>query len=221
MGCDIHVAVERRTADGWQRAEPMVPPRWTYDGGPEEERERWYDGRNYSLFAILADVRNGHGFAGVDTGDPVVPISEPRGLPDDVASETRSDSDEWGVDGHSHSHFTLAELMAFDWAQTITHRCWARQRRGLPSRFDGPDQYAAALQGAARSLGHLPSAEGWGYETCARSSEGQGASGWRTIEWGEPFWETVGTAWWGLVARMARAAGDDLSSVRIVFWFDN
>lgn len=36
--------------------------------------------RDYFLFGVLANVRNGHGFAGVDTGDPVDPISEPRGV---------------------------------------------------------------------------------------------------------------------------------------------
>lgn len=46
-----------------------------------------YAGRNYNLFAILADVHNGYGFAGCDTGDPFVPIAPPRGLPDDVTQE--------------------------------------------------------------------------------------------------------------------------------------
>jgi hypothetical protein len=41
--------------------------------------------RNYQLFAVLAGVRNGVGFAGVHTGDHVTPISEPRGLPSDFA----------------------------------------------------------------------------------------------------------------------------------------
>src|SRR5215469_11787636 len=35
-----------------------------------------YGWRNYDLFAILAGVRNGSGFGGCDTGDPVVPIAE-------------------------------------------------------------------------------------------------------------------------------------------------
>ena len=43
-----------------------------------------YIPRNYLLFSVLADVRNGTGFAGVITYKPVVPISEPRGLPDDL-----------------------------------------------------------------------------------------------------------------------------------------
>jgi hypothetical protein len=38
-------------------------------------------GRHYQLFAVLAGVRNGIGFAGVKTGEPVRPIAQPRGLP--------------------------------------------------------------------------------------------------------------------------------------------
>lgn len=38
--------------------------------------------RHYQLFAVLADVRNGRGFAGVKTGEVVTPIAEPRGYPD-------------------------------------------------------------------------------------------------------------------------------------------
>jgi hypothetical protein len=215
MGADIHIAVERRTADGWQRVEPMVPPRWQYNGAPELERQSWYDGRNYFLFAILAGVRNGSG------GDPVVPISDPRGLPDDVSDETRDEANEWGLDGHSHSHFTLAELFAHDWDEMFHRECWARRLRTLtPARTgETPDGYAERLQEAARVLRHLPDASSWGYETCSSSSEGQGASGWRTITWDQPQWESAGTEWWGLIARMVRVAPPE--DIRIVFWFDN
>lgn len=53
-----------------------------------------YHGRNYDVFAILADVRNGRGFAGIETGDGFVPIlgfgeAALRGLPDDLSPELR------------------------------------------------------------------------------------------------------------------------------------
>lgn len=223
MGCDIHLAVERRTADGWERAEPMVPRRYKgCEGEQPTERDRWYNGRNYPLFAILAGVRNGYGFAGTDWGDPVEPIDEPRELPDDVSAETAQWSEVWGIDGHSHSWLTLAELLAFDWDRQLTRRCWVRRKRALPNHLgETDDRFAERLQEAAQVLGGLPSAESWGYETCGMSSEGQGPSGWRTIQWTEPFWSAAGMEWWGLVARMARLANGDPSSVRIVFWFDN
>jgi hypothetical protein len=226
MGCDIHLAVERRVRylsqpnDTWERAERVVPSRWSGEG---MEREDWYDNRNYSLFAILAGVRNGSGFAGTDLGDPVVPISEPRGVPEDVSDEVRKEIEQWDIDGHSHSWFTIGELLAFDWDQKITHRAWVRRQSGHPRnrQDETPDEYAARIQKYANEYGHLPPAEHGGWEMCGWSSEGQGASGWRTIEWREPYWETTGASWWACVARMARLAGDDLSSVRTVFFFDN
>lgn len=60
-----------------------------------------YEGRSYELFALLAGVRN---------YDYVTPIHSPRGVPSDVSETVRKIIDRWGVDGHSHSYFTVAEL---------------------------------------------------------------------------------------------------------------
>ncbi len=74
-----------------------------------------YGDRNYGLFSILADVRNGSGFAGCDTGDWVAPIDEPRGLPDDVGCETRDVLDD--VDYHSQSWLSLRDLLEYGWSE--------------------------------------------------------------------------------------------------------
>lgn len=71
-----------------------------------------YSGRNYDLFAVLADVRNGRGFAGVATGDAVQVIAEPKGVPDDASKKWLRYVERWGMDLHSISYFTLAELEA-------------------------------------------------------------------------------------------------------------
>lgn len=102
MGCDIHVYAEVQENGKWKRSDLEVP-----------------DDRNYWTFGILANVRNGYGFAGVDTGDAVRPISEPRGLPADRA--TFDDDDVWLGD-HSFSWLTLAELKAYPMDQTMTIR---------------------------------------------------------------------------------------------------
>jgi hypothetical protein len=81
-----------------------------------------FDSRNYSLFAILADVRNGVGFAGIDTGDRIEPISEPRGVPEDASPEYKKLVEQWDCDGHSHSYHTLAQLKAYDWDQPVVYR---------------------------------------------------------------------------------------------------
>lgn len=78
-------------------------------------RAEWIAGRNYNLFAILADVRNGYGFAGVETGTPWPTIAAGRGIPDGVDIEDKEFP--WLGD-HSHTWVTVAELLAFDWHGT-------------------------------------------------------------------------------------------------------
>lgn len=69
--------------------------------------------RNYDLFAALAGVRNGRGFAGVYTGEPIVPIAEPRGIPEDADEDTlKCLSNE-----HTPSWLTLSELTSYNWDQ--------------------------------------------------------------------------------------------------------
>jgi hypothetical protein len=68
MGTDIHGV--------FQRHNPATNV-W------EDVESKYEQGRHYQLFAVLADVRNGTGFAGVRTGEPVNPISNPRGYPAD------------------------------------------------------------------------------------------------------------------------------------------
>lgn len=122
VGCDIHAYAEAKVGGGWAAVghvfdneyhDPNSPTLiYQYDGVGEWESNRRmsehpYDGRNYHLFAILAGVRN---------YNRVTPIAAPRGLPEDVSGYVKHQSDSLGCDGHSHSHLTLAELEAYDWA---------------------------------------------------------------------------------------------------------
>jgi hypothetical protein len=75
MGTDIHPVVQRRDND----ASP-----WEFVDIPKNnDYGNILDNRNYNVFAILANVRNGYGFAGVVTGSGFKPISDNRGLPED------------------------------------------------------------------------------------------------------------------------------------------
>jgi hypothetical protein len=67
MGVDMEVYVEHRTADGWALLKL---------GALDYEK---HECRSYSLYGWLAGVR-------VDDYPPLV---EPRGLPEDIAEETR------------------------------------------------------------------------------------------------------------------------------------
>ncbi|WP_051264701.1 hypothetical protein [Nakamurella lactea] len=235
MGCDIHLYTEVQSDDGTWRTttEPVVA-----DAGTEDEYtslEATFRGRNYDLFAILAGVRNGRGFAGTDLGDPTVPISEPRGIADDASEQYRAESDRWGVDGHSHSYFTLTELLRHTWTEsTTTHRMWVRRKKTasamsqylLSQGLDDPDKFAARMQEIFQSTGEdgYRYLENWEAEGCGRSSEGQGASGWRTIQWTTNHLESAGSSWSKfLVSLCSLAATYGLTNdqVRISFFFDN
>lgn len=108
MGCDIHLFLERKNNNGkWydanmyrRNAYKTMNPEETTE--PDFERFDFYNGRNYDLFAILADVRN-YGF--------IKPISKPRGLPVNASKEIKDELWEWGGDVHSVSYLTLKELL--------------------------------------------------------------------------------------------------------------
>lgn len=144
MGTDIHCWVEKRIEGKWHLVPPMKgEPGYNMwadealeeakargDSGSENwGRERLLDldlGRCYSLFGMLADVRNGSGFAGCDLGDGFKPIlsdtkmtpGHRRGWPKDVCAELQGEDVE-----HSSSWLTLHELYCYDWhGQTTTMR---------------------------------------------------------------------------------------------------
>lgn len=128
MGCDCHFYTERWTSsNNYQGPRDISADRNSkieeiIEGIPVEERwisaDTWeiddgywvaneiYDNRNYYLFAILADVRN---------DGSVESIDYPRGIPDDCSSGYSYITKQWGSDGHSHSYFTLKELLEVDW----------------------------------------------------------------------------------------------------------
>ena len=98
MGCDIHSYVEYRDkATGqWKMVRIYVPYRWE----PERlDLVEPYNGRNYDLFSMLADVRGS-----------ATPIAEPRGIPQDASDEVRREYESVEDWVHTPSWLTLAEL---------------------------------------------------------------------------------------------------------------
>lgn len=133
MGCDIHLYVEKYDNDCWNIVSNTNPYISFYEdlaknalekGDIDREKymkerieslkskepivyEGWlYNGRNYSLFSILADVRNDY---------EIIPIDYPRGLPDNLSNELAVEKEIWEGDGHSYSYFTFKEILDYDW----------------------------------------------------------------------------------------------------------
>ncbi len=84
MGCDIHFHTEVK-----------VNGKWEHYGHP-------YVNRNYSLFALLADVRN---------DGEIKPISKPKGLPVDPSIVTELAYKTYSSDWHSISWLSAEEIV--------------------------------------------------------------------------------------------------------------
>jgi len=206
MGCDIHIYAETRKSknDPWTKVGAIWPSEYAQYGG-EAMTDEPYQGRNYKLFGLLADVRNGRGFAGCDTGNRVEPISQPRGLPDDLSDELRcgiesEDEDDYIYIGdHSFSWLTLAELKDVDWDGGVF------TTRGYISR-EQAEEY--------RRNDTIPTS--WCGETTNPNFV--------KLEWCMTYQFMLGFFINTTIPRLealVNEAGNDSNNVRIVFGFDN
>lgn len=119
MGCDIHPCIEIQNDNGeWEHHDSKTEwwekmdhdPSLTYDT-IHARRPNYLNilsDRNYTLFAVLADVRN---YGSV----PITPLFANRDLPGDISDETEKDIGEEDQDLHSHTYFTVQELLDTDW----------------------------------------------------------------------------------------------------------
>ena len=128
MGTDIHYDFQKKVKkDDREIWETIIIDDENYDS-PH------YIPRNYLLFSVLADVRNGTGFGGVITYKPVVPISEPRGLPDDLPRDEdgkdtsregwcfNESEEDWYYGDHSYSHLSSEEILDYFKNKAVTTR---------------------------------------------------------------------------------------------------
>lgn len=169
MGTDIHMACEVRRNGKWGLVtdrvfkNPWYRPDSESSWAKEEYTNVPYDCRNYNLFAILADVRNGRGFAGCKTGETFNPISTPKGYPEDMCDELKGDINYYDYDEragflsneHSASWLTLKELLDYDWNQI--HRSYGcvheNQYRDFVMKGEHPECWSGGIGGS--SMIHL------------------------------------------------------------------
>lgn len=91
MGTDIHYVFQKKIQDSksqesWETLNLDYGFHKNETTGDYEDGE-YYIGRHYLLFAVIAGVRNGYGFAGSYRHEPLIPIAQRRGLPDGVRDE--------------------------------------------------------------------------------------------------------------------------------------
>ena len=237
MGCDIHFYVEKKSQiDGkWESMDTFFPDEDGYlsqynddlPWGHPNKCTAFYNGRNYNLFAILADVRNGVGFAGCDTGNRLVPISKPKGLPSNVSSETRSCSNRYGGDGHSHSYLTVAELMAYDWTQISVQRGVVNPSEYIQFKLSGkPESWCGSVSGGGiqnvsndEMEDHIRKSGDVNWPTFHTLKKAERATVYTRVQWEEPYYDVASNFLSGTLPRLWRLGSP--SDVRIVFFFDN
>jgi hypothetical protein len=152
MGCDIHLYVEKRVNGAWESADKWSPNEYySEEGGNKEQvkyEDAFYNNRNYKLFSVLADVRNGYGFAGIPTGEVITPICSPKELPKDCTDKVKLESEIWGCDGHSHSWLTVAELDSYDWDKgIIIYGCLTQSQYAALKNGEKPNSWSGAISG--------------------------------------------------------------------------
>lgn len=224
MGCDIHsyAEVRNKQTGKWEIVGDVFknpyynPDRETSEFNKEMTNEPVY-ARNYDLFAILADVRNGRGFAGTKTGEGFSPISEPKGLPDDASDYVNEEAERWEGDGHSHSFFNVAELLAYDWDQVTMKQGYVDLEDYLAVRENGgyPASWCADCSG--RDIVKID--ENNFDKEAALKLKNEGKDVHVLYRWSISYREPAKT-FLETTIPVLQSLGDP-DDVRIVFWFDN
>jgi len=222
MGTDIHIQFEVFQDNKWVFLGTKTPNK--YHTEPDDGESEWnfenelFDGpRNYDAFAILADVRNGQGFAGVKTGDGFNIISEPKGFPSDMSPEVT----EWTKTvEHTPSWLTLKEIIDFNWNQTTRHEGWM----GLNAyekwdKVSPPEEYCGGVGGLNIEHILIPEANRLLKDPSKIDSTKEY---YVNISFNESYINAVGSYYTELIPKMKEhAPNGDPTKIRIVFYFDS
>lgn len=175
MGTDIHLQVERyneETKTWIDINKEALPYRGTLDGlwGNSDDKpkrteqeiqdmifEYWNnnpENRCYMVFSLLANVRNGYGFAGVETYKPIEPIDHLRGFPSNTAfDEVFDEAEEWC---HSFTYYSMKELLEHTgWGEDVhnsgyvSYNAWREyiESKATDSPMPCPGDYCGDVNG--------------------------------------------------------------------------
>ncbi|AXQ68941.1 hypothetical protein HOU00_gp184 [Caulobacter phage CcrPW] len=240
MGCDIHFYVERRVDGVWQAADTWVDDGYG-DKGVEQLHvpydAQYYSDRDYEFFGILAGVRR-------PQASP--PVAN-EGVPGDACPEYLALVERMVGDAHSHSFFTLAEFLAYDWTQEAKFEGWIRLNEWVRCRnnADGPEVYSRGVAGGTiRHCTMEQFEEAWqtlcqekGWPESARPrwklnpsdvlDPGMmrmvkllgGGDPYCHYKWSVPYYKSARRFWSDVLPRLLRLGKPE--DVRCVFFFDN
>ena len=123
MGCDIHLYIEYKSKktefDGYET-------KWQSSGG------RINPGRNYAMFALMADVRN--------YGDNKLPVLvKRRGMPDDATYSTADDNRMYISEDEGENYVTMET--AEGWVKSGSSK-FINDNEGKPTWVTQPDWHS-------------------------------------------------------------------------------
>jgi hypothetical protein len=222
MGCDIHMwaEIKKPQTNKWEKAGEVFENKYYNPEFPiskfnQPKTEHPYDSRNYDLFAILANVKNGYGFARTDTGDGFVPISFPKGIPQDATLDYISFVDKWRGDGHSHSYFTIDEILDYNWTKKTQKRGWVNYVEYMNFKEKGePNNWCSEIRGP--EIKKVSNDEM--FELIQRNLINNNY--FTYIQWEVEYWENC-KEFLETVRDLPKVLNTTPENIRLVFFFDN
>lgn len=230
MGRDIHIFVEHFREPNYASivATGNRHSRWFYVPGVT------YKERNHKLFCMLTDTSNcpwdssSVDHDGVQKCYGYMPIETPRGIPQDV-SESVKNMIKYESDEHSHSYFTLKELLEYrGFAQPLKEKTTGCLPLELYLKWRDQGFVGNPPEDTTTDWDSIESGdiEIWQYESCYLDDEI--IKDFKTcsipvyihFEWAEPYTSLVGSFWSEFVPQL-KTIDSDPNNVRIVFYLDN
>lgn len=205
MGCDIHLYIEYKTkkieSDGYKHD-------WLSHGG------RINPGRNYALFALMADVRN--------YGNELPVIVQSRGMPDDAAYHSSNDDRMYicNDEGEGYVKMERAEKWVKDGSSKFINN-----QNGEPVWVTNPDHHSHSWlttnEFETILNKYLELESGWHKERVSEHMAFVERENIKPDSWAyEPPAMSIEPKYQVVLASMKRF--EELGyDARIVFWFDN
>lgn len=221
MGCDIHLYVEVKKYSTWESADT-----WETDNHGDKfvpYEKRLFTGRNYNLFSILANVRNRYKF---------IPITDPKGLPNDVSEPVKNQSKNWEGNSHSHSFLTVQEILEFDWTQTVTLKGFLTaigyyeimRLKNDPNCYCGgvfgPNIQIISNQEMEEKINQvLNDSKELSYQEIEEKIMNDLQFFYTEYKWTLPYYKTSTYFWSNTIPKLLKLGKPE--DIRLVFWFDN
>lgn len=224
MGCDIHIYVEKKVKGKWLAADKWKNEEAYYT----MEGREIFEGRNYSLFGVLAGVRR----------DDVPLISKPRGFPKDASKEVEGCYTQWEGDGHSTTWLSLEDIQNFDWTQRVKSEGWVtfdtyeKWERWGKQNDDEPEMSCGSVGGGATQhvtvadfalvYGKLQQEKSLGYWASLHKTIAEMNHQYALIQWERPLYRMCAEFLSEVIPKLWRIKqSKGVEDVRLVFWFDN